>query len=202
MKKFVMKHCMNFIANNDESLTDENLEIISYGLEGLYLTVTKLIIIVTLSIILNLWKEVIIFLFIYNIIRMTSFGLHATKSWICLVSSTIIFIGVPLFCESIIMDLHMKLLIGTICTILMFKNAPADTYKRPIVNPKRRLIYKLLSTGISIVMTIASIMVENQFISNALILALVVQCHMISPFIYRIFHLPYNNYKRYQHSSC
>lgn len=198
MKKFVMNRCMKFISKNQQDLSNEQLEIIEYGLEGLYLTITKLVVIVILSMILNLWKEVLIFLFIYNIIRTTSFGLHATKSWICLVSSTLIFIGVPLFCKSIIMDWHVKLLIGTICTLLMFKNAPADTYKRPIVNPKRRMVYKILSTVISIVMTFGALILENQFISNALIMSLVVQCNMISPFIYKIFHLPYDNYKNYQ----
>ena len=82
----------------------------------------------------------------------------------------------------------------------MIKNAPADTYKRPIINPKRRLIYKILSTIIALGLTITSILLENTFWANCCIMALVVQCFMISPLVYKLFKLPYNNYLKYQHS--
>lgn len=202
MKKIIMKKCMNFISKNDDSLTDEQLEIIEYGLVGLYLTITKLIVIIALSLFLGIWKEVIIFLLLYNIIRMTSFGLHATKSWICLVCSTLVFIGVPFLCKEFVMKWITKLIIGVICTVLMFKNAPADTYKRPIVSKKRRMVYKVLSTLTSFIMVAVALIVKNSFLSNALIMVLVVQNNMISPTIYRLFHLPYDNYKNYQMENC
>ena len=91
---------MNLIKKNG-NYDEDQLAIIKYGLEGIYLTITKLIIILLLAYLLNIIKEVIIFLIIYNIIRMPSFGLHATKSWICLLSSTIIFIGLPIVCKYI-----------------------------------------------------------------------------------------------------
>ena len=77
------------------------------------------------------------------------------------------------------------------------KNAPADTHKRPIVSKKRRHTYKLISTIVAIAMVIVAVVTENQFISNSLIFALVVQNFMISPTVYHIFKLPYANYKNY-----
>ncbi len=192
-----MNHCMNFIKKYNPDKSENDLEIIQYGLEGLYLTISKLVIILLLSIILGIFKEVIIFLLIYNIIRTPSFGLHATKSWICLLSSTCIFIGVPFLCNQFILPIYIKMIIGLISIVLIFKNAPADTYKRPIISKKRRQMYKLISTIVAITMVVLAIVAKNQFISNSLIFALVVQNFMISPMIYHLFKLPYANYKNY-----
>ena len=192
-----MNHCMNFIKKYNPDKSENDLEIIQYGLEGLYLTISKLVIILLLSIILGIFKEVIIFLLIYNIIRTPSFGLHATKSWICLLSSTCIFIGVPFLCNQFILSIYIKMIIGLISIVLIFKNAPADTYKRPIISKKRRQMYKLISTIVAITMIVLAIVAKNQFISNSLIFALVVQNFMISPMIYHLFKLPYANYKNY-----
>ena len=53
MKEVVLTKSINFISQYKE-YSEEELEKINYGLEGLYLTITKLVIIVLLSIILNI----------------------------------------------------------------------------------------------------------------------------------------------------
>ena len=196
MKKIVMDYTMNLIKKNGD-FDEEKLAIIKYGLEGLYLTITKIIIIFLLAYVLNTFKEVIIFLLIYNVIRTTSFGLHATKSWICLLSSTLIFIGVPFICKYIYLTKYFKVALGLILILFIYKNSPADTHKRPIVNPKRRMFFKYTSTFIAIIFIYCSILIDNNFISNCFILSLLVQSFMISPSIYKLFNLPYNNYLTY-----
>ena len=200
MKELIINNSLALIHKQFPDYSEEKMEEIEYGLVGLYLTISKLIIIFLIAFLLVILKEVLIFMVIYNIIRATSFGLHATKSWICLVSSTLIFILVPMLCQYTIIPINIKVILGIIGTLLMIKNAPADTYKRPIVNPKRRFVYKTLSTIIAIGLTIASILISNNFWANACIMALVVQCFMISPLVYKIFKLPYNNYLKYQKS--
>lgn len=196
MKKVVMNYTMNLIKKNGD-YDEDQLAVIKYGLEGIYLTITKLIIILLLAYLLNIIKEVIIFLIIYNIIRMPSFGLHATKSWICLLSSTIIFIGFPIVCKYLYITNSIKVIIGLILILFIYKNAPADTHKRPIVNPKRRLFYKYCSTFIAIIFIYCSILINNNFLSNCFIFSLLVQCLITAPITYRLFNLPYNNYLTY-----
>lgn len=196
MKNYIIDNCMNIIKKNKD-YDKTKLAEIKYGLEALYLTFTKVIIISILCITLGIFKEFIIFLLIYTIIRTPSFGLHATKSWICLVSSTIIFIGLPLIMKTIELNIIIKIIIGIILTIGMMLFSPADTHKRPIVNKKRRKIYKTLSTIISIIYVILSIVIKNTYISNCFIFAIVLQNIIISPITYKIFKLPYNNYKEY-----
>lgn len=196
MKRYVVNYCMN-IVNYKNEYDDEKLAVIKYGLEGLYLQITKIIIILAIAIILGVFKEVILFLLIYNIIKTTSFGLHATKSWICLVSSTLIFIGMPLICMHITIPIYIKTIINLIVIGFIFKNAPADTHKKPIVNPKRRLFYKYSSTFIAIIFAFCSILINNNFLANCFVLAPLVQSFMIAPTIYKLFGLPYNNYLNY-----
>lgn len=198
MKEIIINGCLNIIKKKFPEYDNEKLEIIEYGLLSIYLLVTKLIIISLIAITLNIFKEFIIFLLIYNVIRTFSFGLHATKSYICLIVSSIIFILVPYISTFILIPNNIKLIIGLILVCLFFKNAPADTIKRPIVSKRRRLFFKYTSTIIAIIYIASSIIIPNQFISNSFIFALIVQACMISPLIYKIFGLPYNNYLNYK----
>ncbi len=78
MKKFVLDKCMNIIKKN-KNYDKTKLAEIKYGLEGLYLMITKLIIITIIAIILNITKEYLLFMLIYTIMRAPSFGIHAKK---------------------------------------------------------------------------------------------------------------------------
>lgn len=197
MKDYFIKHSLQLIKKYNPEIDQTKLEEIEYGLLGLYLTITKIIVILILACILNILFEVIIFMVIFNIIRTCSFGLHATKSWICLLTSTIIFILMPFICKHIILPDNVKWIISIVTIFFIYKNSPADTYKRPIVNAKRRKVYKLISTIIAIIFAILSICINSDFYSNCFIFAPIVQCFLISPTVYKIFHLPYDNYKTY-----
>ena len=196
MKNLIIKNCMTYIKKNTD-YNETKLKEIEYGLTGLYLTISKFIVIIIISIYLRIFKEMLIFICLFNVIRMPAFGLHATKSWICLISSILIFIGLPMICMSLRLNNILKVVIGLICTLLMFKNSPADTYKRPIVSKKRRKVYNTISVIISIVFSIISVNINNNFISNCLIFALILENCLISPYVYKLFKLPYNNYITY-----
>lgn len=197
MRYMVINSSIKLIKNNNPQYSDEQIAEIEYGLVSIYLLISKFIIILLLAYILGIVKEMLIFTCFYNLIRIPSFGLHATKSWICLVVSSIMFLGIPLISLNLTLNVQTKLIIGLITTIFIFKNSPADTYKRPIVSPTRRIILKIISTLVSITFVILSAYVQNNFISNSLLFSIIVQSFFISPTVYRIFKLPYNNYKNY-----
>lgn len=196
MKNFIITKCMNYIKKNT-NYNGTKLKEIKYGLEGIYITFSKFIIITIVSCLLGLFKETLIFTLIYTGLRLTSFGLHATKSWICLLTSLVIFIFIPFLCIHMSISSLLKYIIGGIGTLLMLKNSPADTYKKPIINKRKRLAYKLISTTTSIIYSVLSIYHSNNFVSNCLIFSIILQNIMISPITYKCFKLPYNNYKKY-----
>jgi accessory gene regulator B len=195
MRRKVVNKLINYIKKNKsiDKITEEKL---IYGLEAIYILVTKLTFIIILSIILGIFKEMIIFLGLFSIIRLCAFGLHATKSYICLIVSSVCFILIPYMSKALNINMYTKLIISIIFTILILIHSPADTYKRPIINKNRRIRLKIISTLIAIIYTIV-IPFSNNFISNCLLFSLLLEVIFISPLTYRIFKLPYNNYKKY-----
>lgn len=196
MKDLIINNTMNFISKYNK-YDDIKLEELEYGLVSIYLLVSKLIIIIILSLLLGIFREMIIFTLLYIPIRAVSFGLHASKSWICLLASTLTFIGVPILATYIETPIIIKSVIGIIVILLIFKNAPADTHKRPIISLKRRLFFKYLSVIFSIIYVCLALTIKNVFIANCLLMALITQCFLTSPTIYKLFKLPYDNYKNY-----
>lgn len=196
MRKKIIGYCLKKVKES-KNYSNEELEQIEYGLVSIYLLVTKLIVILTLCFILGILKEAVIFMIFYNIIRMPSFGFHAPKSWICLVMSITFFVGIPFIIKFINLPVFAKSLIGIIGIIFMFLFSPADTIKRPIINKKRRYIYKFLSILVAIIYGFSSLIINNTFLANCLCFSIILQCFIISPLIYKLFNMPYNNYKTY-----
>ena len=177
-------------------MTEEDIEKLKYGLEGLYLTLTKTIIIILLAIVLNILKETILLLLLFNIIRYFAFGFHAEKSIECLIMSTILFIVLPLLVFYLKPIFVTRLMISVVCTILIMLFAPADTLKRPLPNRKKRKIRKICSTIIAIIYSIVSLTTTG-VISEIFLCALIIQTIIINPITYMIFRQPFNNYKNY-----
>lgn len=194
-KKFLDSSISLIVKNKDYS--DEQIEIMEYGLEAVYLTVSKMIVIFSLAYLLGLFKEVMLLLITYNIIRSQAFGIHASKSIYCLISSIIMFVGGAIVCKYLSLPLWLMIVCSIICNICLFLYAPADTYKRPIVNVKKRRRFKFLSSLFGIIYTILIIVLRDYSIANYLLLGMIEVVIMILPITYKMFNLPYNNYKTY-----
>lgn len=195
MRKVIIDKLMKYITER-KKLDEDSKAIIKYGLESIYILITKSIVIFTIAFILGIFKEMIIFLLLFNVIRTYAHGLHATKSYICLIVSTLCFIGLPYISTIITIPDMLKIVMGIILTLLIFKNSPADTHKKPIVSKKIRKKLKIKSTIVAIIFVILSFFTSN-FISNSLLLSLLLETMFISPLTYKIFKLPYNNYLTY-----
>ena len=197
MKDKLINNSLNKIRLKYPEFTNTKLEEIKYGIESLYLTITKMIILIILSIIFNIKKEFIIFLLLYNGIRIFAFGLHAKKSSWCLISSIIFFIVLPIILKFIIINKFVISILGSILLINYYKYSPADTRKRPIVNVKIRLKYKYLSCIIVIIYLFIALIINNIYISNLLFSAVLLEGLLINPYIYKLFGFTYDNYNNY-----
>ena len=198
MKNTILNKCMNVIKTNNPNLSNKELDKMRYGLEGLYLNLTKIIVIFIISLIIGIFKETILLLLIFNGIRITSFGVHAKRSIDCLISSLILFLGFPLLCVHLIIPLFIKYILFLPLVILIGIFAPCDTEKRPLKDKKKRTIYKILSILISIIYMTLSILIKDNTLSNCFIFALVIQIIVMLPITYKLFGVSYNNYKKYE----
>lgn len=198
MKRKLLNYCMNSVKKKYPEYDQDKLEVIEYGLEGLYLTFTKIMLIVCLSLVLGIFKKTLLLILFYNIIRFSVFGLHAKKSSHCLAISLSLFIGVVYICDYINFPLIIKSIISIMCIFLIFKYAPADTEKRPLINKKKRKKYKIMSILSSMIFSILIVIFNECRISNYLLFGMLEATIMILPISYKILDLPYDNYKRYK----
>ena len=198
MKKLIINKCMELVTTYNKDLSQRDIDKIKYGLEGLYLTITKLIFIIIVSIILGIWKETLLLILIFNGIRLTAFGVHAKRSIDCLISSTLFFILFPIICIKLTIPLIVKVILFIPLTVLIGIFAPADTEKRPLINKKKRKIYKMLSIMISIIYMTIAIVIKDNTLSNCFIFAIVIHIIIMLPITYKIFGVSYNNYKTYE----
>lgn len=198
MKKLIINKCMELVTTYNKDLSQRDIDKIKYGLEGLYLTITKLIFIIIVSIILGIWKETLLLIIIFNGIRLTAFGVHAKRSIDCLISSTLFFILFPIICIKLTIPLIVKIILFIPLTVLIGIFAPADTEKRPLINKKKRKIYKMLSIMISIIYMTIAIVIKDNTLSNCFIFAIVIQIIIMLPITYKLFGVSYNNYKTYE----
>ena len=197
IKKFVIKSCMKTIRNNYPEYDGTKLEKIQYGLESLYLSVTKVIVIILLSILLNTFIETLVIFLLFNIIRATGFGLHASNSWICWITSIPTFGFGPFICKYLKLNFNILIILSVISILCFIFFAPADTHKRPLIRKKRRIIYKILTVLIGIGYLLIILLINNQFIKNAIVFSMILETILICPLTYKLFKLPYSNYKKY-----
>lgn len=199
MKKKFLDSSMELITKNKQYTQDE-IDIMAYGLETIYLTVTKLVVIFLTAYVLGIFKEMILLLLTYNVIRSQAFGIHASKSIYCLISSLVMFIGGALICKYCVIPFEIMVSIAIVCNVCLLLYAPADTHKRPLVNAKKRKRFKFVSFTFGIVYTTLIILFRDYSIVNYLLFGMIEAIIMILPITYKIFNLPYNNYKNYNYS--
>lgn len=191
MKEVFLKHSLQLITANKE-WDEKSLEKIRYGLEGIYLTIVKLVILLALAIILNIERLFLINLVFFNILRFFAFGVHARNSTQCLITSTVMFIIFPILSTSIDFPLPVQIIIASICVLLFLLYAPADTHKRPQKNRKKRQTRKAFAVTIAIVYVLLIIMLKD--LSQIILCSLMTETIMILPITYHILGVPYKNH--------
>ncbi|MEG2283040.1 MAG: accessory gene regulator B family protein [Bacilli bacterium] len=195
MKEQFLIKSLGLIQHYHAPYTEDELDRLRYGLEGVYLTVTKLIVIGGLAFLLHIALEVLILLVLFNIIRYTGFGVHAENSTSCLITSILFFIVIPYILLHISILPIIKGVICLCCLVLYLLYAPADTKKRPFKNEKKRIIRKVATLITGIIFTIALFIVPNTMIQTMLLSALIIEAIVISPLTYKLLGQPYNNGK-------
>lgn len=174
---------------------EEKILEIRYGLETLYITISKTIVIMSLNYLLNSFKELLYLMLFYGLLRLTGFGLHAKKSWHCWVLSLSIFSLSPLLIKILKINFIIRLVICFVGTFYILKYAPSDTEKRPLINKNKRYIYKFICTLTALGFSIYGLISKNFIIQNSIIFSILLESFMISPWSYKLFKLRYNNYK-------
>lgn len=198
MKELLLKKsmtCINKYYDYDEIKSSEIL----YGLDVLYMFVTKTVVIFLISFFLNLHEELLVMVIFYSLLRTSGHGVHASKSSQCWIASLITFLILPFLSKLFIFDKLTYLIISSVFSIICIIYAPADTEKKPIINKKKRIILKIICGINCIAYVISLCYIEPGVISNIIMFSIILQAIVMLPITYKMFDQKYNNYKRYTH---
>lgn len=197
MKKLFLKKIRTAIKKQYPNYNDDKIDEIMYGIEGLYLTFTKTVVICIIALILGILKELICLLVSFNFIRFFAFGMHASKSSICLIFSSLVFIIFSILCKYIVLPKYLLYILYLLALAIISIYAPADTVKRPLIKRKKRIKFKILSIMVVIIYFILTLVFKNNLLINSLIFGLLIECILINPITYKAFKMPYKNYITY-----
>lgn len=197
IKKRFLSSTRNAIKKQYPNYSNDKLDEIMYGVEGIYLTITKCIIIFSIALILGIFKELLLLLLAFNFIRLFAFGMHASSSGICLVFSSAIFLGGAYLCKTVTLPNQVLYLLYALVLVIMFIYSPADTVKRPLIRKNKRLKFKILSVIVTIIYFIITLFLKDNLLINCLIFGLIIECILIIPITYKAFKMPYKNYANY-----
>lgn len=197
MKKLFLKKIRTTIKKQYPNYNDDKIDEIMYGIEGLYLTFTKTVVICIIALILGILKELICLLIAFNFIRFFAFGMHASKSSICLIFSSLVFIIFSILCKYIVLPKYLLYILYLLALAIISIYAPADTVKRPLIKRKKRIKFKILSIMVVIIYFILTLVFKNNLLINSLIFGLLIECILINPITYKAFKMPYKNYITY-----
>ena len=172
--------------------------LVHYGLETIYILITKTLFITILSLLLGIVKEVYLFILFYGTLRLYSSGLHMRKGYYCTIISTIFLLGFPYLALNTSYNIGIKLIILGISIICFGLYSPADTYKKPLINEKNRYNLKFKSIIVLFIYIIIIIVSKNEFLNNIIFYSIILQTFLILPITYKLFKMPYNNYLTYK----
>lgn len=181
MKEKVIESIMIKI-NRENKLDAIKYEEVKYGIYGIYTLVTKLSVILLLTIILKCYKEFMIFLLFYSMLRGVGYGCHAKSNIMCWLYSTLLLIGLPYIFSNLYIEKNVLVILWSICFVNYLIFCPADTEKRPMINKKRKLIYKIIILIISLVYLI--LILKFKSISNLIISAMILEALLTNPLGY------------------
>lgn len=197
MKHLVINKLLNIIINNKEC-SEKNIKIYKYGLEGLYNLITKTIVVLIITLLLNSAKEFGLILLFYALLRTFGFGIHSESSLGCWISTLSIYVFGSILIKEIFIIKEISIIIWLIAFLSFILWAPADTPKRPLIREKQRKKQKLKVCLISLFYLILIIFVKNNIVINAITYALLIEMICVNPLTYKIFGIRFNNYKYYK----
>lgn len=181
-------------------IDDERAEIILYGLQLIVGEVPKIILLFAVAILLKIGWLVIFAYATMLPYKIVAGGFHLKTNLGCMIGTFVVYFGNVLISKYIVLFTETKYLL-TLFTlifsiIMICLYAPADTINLPILRQKERKTKKVLSYILAIITLIASLLVQNNTLSNILLFNVLIETICISKLAYRITKNEYG-YKTY-----
>ena len=165
----MVERISNYLVENvickGEILSDEEKEILNFGVTRIVEDVPKYVIMLTIAIVTNTLKELGLVFAIMVMYKSFIGGAHARTNFVCLISSNIIFftpiIISKLFeIENVVLNV-MYVIVAIISLLVINYIAPADTEEIPILKASKRKKIKVQAFISLLIICIVSIFFLN-----------------------------------------
>lgn len=190
MVEKICSYIVNKMRKSMPEIDDERAEIIQYGMELIIGEIPKIILLFTVAFILRIgWLTIFAYLAILPY-RTCSGGFHLKTHISCILSTSTFYYGVVLASKFITLQpIHKYILIGLVLVfgiIMITLYAPADTENLPILSKKERKYKKVMSYITLTVTLLVAAIINNNVLSNILLLGTFLQTISITKIAYKI----------------
>lgn len=186
----ICDYLTNKIKKQMPDVNEQKAEEINFGLHIIIGEMPKTFIFILISIILGIFKEFLITIIVIFPYRAFSGGFHLKTHVGCILGTSIFYCGIAYISKFQLFNYNIKYILTFLVWIfgmLMCKlYAPADTENVPILRKKERKTKRILSYIILTITLIIGAVINNNTISNIIILGMLVQSIMISKIAYKI----------------
>ena len=190
----------DFISYSLGDISPVKQKEIQYGLHILLSNLYKVPMIFLISYLLGIFQYTVAAFLSFIALRTFSSGAHAKTAVGCFFTTLSILYGaVYLGMYLPLSALHLRA-IFLICIYLILRYAPADTPERPLVSKSLRRQLRLRAL---IVMSLAFVLCIRVFsapIAHIIMLAMLIQCILLTPLSYKIMKKEYKNYEKIQNN--
>lgn len=180
----------NKIRNKMPEINDERAEVINYGIHLIVGEIPKTFVFILIAWLLGVLREFFITVLVIFPYRAFSGGFHLKTHFGCIVMTSLYYCGIAYISKLFILPIYIKYILTFlvfIFGIIMCKlYAPADTENVPILKKKTRKTKQILSYITLTVTLIVGIFINNNIVSNIIILGMFIQSIMITKLAYRI----------------
>lgn len=194
----------NRIRKEMPEIDDEKAEVINYGLQNIVGEIPKIFIMLGVSYILNIfWLSLFTFIVLIPY-KGASGGIHLKTHIGCILFTTAFYCAIPFISQFYVINTIVKYILISIIWIfgmIMIKlYAPADTESVPILNKKDRRKKQIVAYITYTVALFVAIVIQNETISNILVLSNFIQTLTITKIAYRLTNSKYG-YEVYGNTS-
>ena len=171
-------------------IDDERAEVINYGLQIILGEIPKIFIMLGIAYLLGVFKLSLITFLIILPYRTFSGGFHLKTHLGCIICTSLMYTGPAFLAKYVNLDGVIKIitimLLWIFAMIMITLYAPADTENVPILRKSERTQKRVLSYITLTIALIAAALIDNQIISNIIIIGYLFQTCSITRLAYKI----------------
>lgn len=177
------------IIRRNLSMDEVKLEQIEYGIYMAISETTKVVAVLIIAALLDIFKYAVLTIVVFGIHRGFIGGVHAKTHWGCFLSyCAIIFGSVYSALYLVYLDLNrivIFIVLYPLCMLIAYKYAPADIENKPVVSKRQRRYLRIGGFIFLSLVFLASLFVPQPY-ANILVFITLIECITMLPIVYRI----------------